>query len=165
MTSTRPQSSATARVSSEERPPFEAVPARVAAEPFQRIRPTVHLRPWIVPEVWTQPRAGGYPVEHPFVRKYWTPILGPGATADLLRLATAARRGRPLPRPVHITLLGRHDLVCQTGIIVRVRTTIPTVPTHLVRLLPQFLRRELRAESPYRTEEMTNVYVDRPSAV
>ncbi len=84
-------------------------------------------------------------MEHPLVRKFWTPILGPGATADLLRLATAARRGRLLPRPVHLTLLAQHGLVVEHGAVVRVRTEIPTVPNHLEHLLPEFLRRELIA--------------------
>lgn len=144
--------SAAARVPSDERPPIEAVPTRAAVEPFQRIRRTSHERIPIVPRVWVADALPGYPVEHPSVRRFWTPILGPGATADLLRLATAARRGRSLPRPLHLATLGRHDMVRQDGAIVRVRIQIPDVPRHLEQLLPAFLRRELRARRRHEPE-------------
>ena len=144
-----PADLATARVLADERPPIEAVRARAVAEPFDRLRPTVFLRPIIAPTVWfdeAATSATGYRVEHPFVRTYWTPILGPGATADLLRLATAARRGRLLPRPVHLPTLGRHGLVHESDATLRVRTVIPDVPRHLEHLLPQSLRRQLHEQ-------------------
>jgi hypothetical protein len=98
-------------------------------------------RPRIIPGVWDVP--GDYPASHPYVRRYWTPGLGPGAVADLLRLATAATRGRSLPRPVHLEELARTGLVREIGLAVVVRTSIPAGPPPLRRRLPPMLQREL----------------------
>jgi hypothetical protein len=133
--------SATLGFFTDDRPPIGAVPPPGVAEPYLRLRRTVFDRPRIVPEVWDAP--GDYPWSHPYVRRYWTPVLGPGAVADLLRLATAATRGRSLPRPVHLEELARTGLVRQIGLAVVVRTSIPAVPTPLRRRLPPMLQREL----------------------
>ena len=128
-------------------PPIGAVPSPGAAEPFQRLRPTVIERPHITPRLWHPADAtGGYAPTDPYVRRYWTPLLGPGAVADLLRLATAARRGRSLPRPLHLSQLARAGLVRFYGRRVDVRAEIPPVPAGRLQSLPPFLRRELAAE-------------------
>jgi hypothetical protein len=136
--------SATLGTFTDERPPIGAVPPPGVAEPYTRLRRTVYHRPWFVPVVWGLP--GDYPAAHPYVRRYWTPILGPGAVADLLRLATAATRGRPLPRPVHLAELARIGFVRESAAAVSVRTMIPSVPTGLRRRLPLMLQRELEDE-------------------
>lgn len=123
-------------------PPIGAVPLPGVAEPFRRLRPTVQDRPFIRPQVWN-PTGGGIPVTHPYVRRYWTALLGPGAIADLLRLATAAVRHRSLPRPVHLSQLARAGLVCCEDGVVKVRTRVPAVPRPLFAGLPPDLRREL----------------------
>ncbi len=138
--------SATLGTFTDERPPIGAVPPPGVAEPYTRLRRTVFDRPRFVPVVWDLP--GDYPASHPYVRRYWTPILGPGAVADLLRLATAATRGRSLPRPVYLAELARASFVCETDTDVSVRTSIPSVPPRLRRRLPLMLQRELESAPP-----------------
>lgn len=137
------QSSAAPGIPTDECPPIGAVPALGAAEPFQRLRPTVFERPAVFPGVWQNHVDDGYPVTHPYVRRYWTPILGPGAVADLLRLATAAARDRPLPRPLHLPTLARVGFVGLSDGRLLVRSHVPAVPMMLSRGLPPRLRREL----------------------
>ncbi|CAN5317531.1 MAG: hypothetical protein ACR2JP_00835 [Acidimicrobiia bacterium] len=133
--------SATLGSLTDDRPPIGAVPPPGVAEPYLRLRRTVFDRPRFVPAVWDV--AGDYPASHPYVRRYWTAILGPGAVADLLRLATAAQRGRSLPRPIHLVELARMGFVRDTGERILVRTSIPALPRPLHRRLPPALRREL----------------------
>jgi len=146
--STSTKLSATPGSFPDDRPPIGTVPHPGVAEPFDRIRPTVHDRPLIHPVVWAVGDGSDFPLDHPYVRRYWVPVLGPGAIADLLRLATAAARGRPLPRPRHLADLGRAGLVRTdsgaTGAeVVMVRTGIPPVHAGWRRRLPPRLRREL----------------------
>ncbi len=123
-------------------PPIGAMPLPGVAEPFERLRITVHDRPLIQPRVWETGHTG-LPVTHPYVRRYWTAILGPGAIADLLRLATAASRRRSLPRPVHLSQLARAGFVRRRGGVVEVKTLVPEVPAAFYPALPPALRREL----------------------
>ncbi len=77
------------------------------------------------------------------MRRFWVPVLGPGAIADLLRLATAAARDRSLPLPRHLSTLARAGMVAMGADgAVAVRTLIPPVPPPLLRRLPHHLRRE-----------------------
>ncbi len=112
------------------------------APPFARLRPTVIDRPVIRPTVWEIETSVGYPPTDPYVRRYWIPVVGPGAIADLLRLATAATRRRPLLRPLHLATLARAGLVTAADGSVAVRLVIPPVPEHLRTRLPARLRRE-----------------------
>ncbi len=115
-------------------------PQSTAAE-----RPTVQQRPWVAPDLWHDPLAElGYPPTDPYVRRFWTAAIGPGAVADLLRLAVAASRGRALPRPLHLDQLARHDLVRQRDGRLFVRATIPPLPASHTRRLPPSLREEHR---------------------
>ncbi len=107
--------------------------------------PAVRQRPWVAPHLWHDPLAElGYPPTHPYVRRYWTAAIGPGAVADLLRLAVAAGRGRALPRPLHLGELARHDLVRVWEGRLLVRATIPPLPADHVGRLPPALREEHR---------------------
>lgn len=107
--------------------------------------PSVRQRPWIAPKLWHDSTADlGYEASDPYVRRFWTAAIGPGAVADLLRLSVAASRGRRLPRPVHLDALARNDLVWRAGGHVFVRGTIPPVPATHVRRLPPALREEHR---------------------
>jgi hypothetical protein len=78
------------------------------------------------------------------VRRFWTALIGPGAVADLLRLATAAQRGRSLLRPVHLPTLTRAGLVVYDGRQVLVRTTVPRLEPGDLRRLHPALREEHR---------------------
>ncbi len=137
------QSSAAPGNPIDDRPPI--VPSPGVAEPFRRLRPTVFDRLAVRPAIWDEHRDRGFAVTHPYVRRYWTPVLGPGAVADLLRLATAAARNRPLPRPIHLTELAKVGFVRMTHGALLVRTHVPAVPPALQRRLPPRLRRELRS--------------------
>jgi hypothetical protein len=110
------------------------------------LRPTALLRPDLTPAPWRG--AGvhhGFPTDHPYVRRFWTAAIGPGAVADLMRLAVAAQRGRSLPRPESIGILVREDLARWADGRLYVRTAIPRLsPIQERRLTPE-LRRQHRA--------------------
>lgn len=77
-----------------------------------------------------------------YVRRFWTAALGPGAVADLLRLAAAAEGGRSLPRPVHLDALVRTGLVGGgAGPVLIVSDRVPLLPRHFLAALPPALRR------------------------
>ena len=86
----------------------------------------------------------GFSTDHPYVRRYWTAAIGPGAVADLMRLAVAAQRGRSLPRPESVGVLVREDLARWVGGQLFVRTTIPPLSAVQERRLTPELKRELR---------------------
>ena len=129
------------------RPPIAMDPAPTsgAAEGLPHPhRRTAQPRNDITPIVWTCRSGADYPLDHPYVRRFWTALIGPGAVADLLRLATAARRGRSLLRPVHLATLTRAGFVTHDGQHVLVRTTIPRLSPDDVRRLHPALRAEHR---------------------
>ncbi len=97
----------------------------------------------MVPSLWQDPLAEiGYPAQHPYVRRYWTAAIGPGAVADLLRLSAAASRGRPLRRPLHLSVLISENLVRAEDGRLLVRSTVPPLPSRHARRLPPALRAE-----------------------
>jgi len=124
------------------RPPVveSAPPPGAAAKP---VRATARQRAIITPLPWetANPELVTYPATHPYVRRYWTATIGPGAVADLLRLATAAQRGRSLRRPTHLHVLVRANLAHTNNGQVFVRTRVPQLTTIQIRLLPPDLRR------------------------
>ncbi len=85
----------------------------------------------------------GMPPDDPYVLRYWPPAIGPGATADLLRLIAAARRERQVRRPIHLSVLVEEGLVSGDGSQLLVREVVPAVPPRLRRRLPAVLKREL----------------------
>lgn len=125
------------------RPPVvESAPhPGAAAKP---VRATARQRAIITPLPWdtTNPDTTTYAPSHPYIRKYWTATIGPGAVADLLRLATAAQRGRSLRRPTHLHVLVRANLAHTRAGQTFVRTRIPQLTPLHVRLLPPDLRRQ-----------------------
>jgi hypothetical protein len=120
----------------------EAAPLSGAASPSP---PTVRLRPFVRPALWPN-EPGGYAQDHPYVRRFWTAVLGPGAVADLLRLITAARRERPLRRPLHLAQLAREGLVLFEADGLYVRSRVPPLSVRHLRRLPARLRAEHRLE-------------------
>jgi hypothetical protein len=84
----------------------------------------------------------GFRHTDPYVLRYWTAVLGPGAVADLLRLAQAGRRGTRLRRPVHLRHLIEAGLVGVVGRAIVVPDRVPVVPPELVAAFPAALRRE-----------------------
>ena len=120
---------------------MESAPPSGAAGalPYLPLRRTAQPRPLVSP----QPLPTiGYPLTHNAARRWWSAILGPGAVADLLRLATAARRGRSLPRPVHLDVLARAGLVIHTADALAVVNTFPPIPPLLTRQMHPLIQRE-----------------------
>jgi hypothetical protein len=120
------------------RPPIEmsAAPYPGAAAPLRR---TALARQIVRPHLWDGTRAGN-DLTDPQARRRWCALIGPGAVADLLRLAAAARRGRSLPRPVNLDTLARYGLVASHGDRLLVRASYPPVPRRLTRRLHPALR-------------------------
>ena len=114
------------------------------------VRPTAKQRAIIKPLPWvsTDPKLITYATEHPYVRLYWTATIGPGAVADMMRLATAAKRGRSLRRPTHLHVLVRSNLVHTRSGHIFVRTRVPQLNSIQVRLLPPDLRRQHPETTP-----------------
>lgn len=96
------------------------------------------------PGVWLDAQAfAGVLPAHPYVRRYWTALIGPGAVADLLRLTVAAVRGNAVRRPLHLDVLAREGLVAANGDELLVRPTVPPLSKSNRRRLPVSLRAEL----------------------
>jgi hypothetical protein len=122
------------------RPP---VATHAAPNPGAATRPSVRRRPEIIPELWDDGLIGVAP-DSPYVRRFWTAVLGPTAVTELLRLVTAARRQTPLPRPFRLSRLAEEGLVGVESGRVRVRATIPPLGPRQVRRLGPVLRAEHR---------------------
>ena len=133
------------------RPPISPDPAptpgAVADSRRRTVVPRPTLRPVAAPSRRTVAPGPGrrlrsVPVTDAYVRRFWTAVIGPGAVADLLRLAAAAERGRSLLRPIHLDVLIRHRLIaCINGRIV-VPGLVPALTADLIRRLPTAVRRE-----------------------
>jgi hypothetical protein len=71
-------------------------------------------------------------------------LPGPGAVADLMRLAVAAQRGRSLPLPTTISLLSREGLVSWSRGQLLTGISIPPLSDRHIRQMSPSLRREHR---------------------
>ncbi len=78
---------------------------------------------------------------HPYVRAYWTAIVGASAVADLLRMIAAARRGASLPHPLFLPVLTREDLVHHAAGAIWVHEQVPALGRKQVARLSPPLRR------------------------
>jgi hypothetical protein len=127
---------------SEASPPVgRANPPADATPPTGRVlmhRPPMRAVPMV--------RSEGFPLDHPYVRRWWTCALGPTAIADLLRLGRAATRGASLPLPLGLPRLLAVGLVHHTGRTVVVPTRVPPVPERLLARMPVHLREQHRLE-------------------
>lgn len=122
------------------RPPFATGSAPLPGAEGA-LRPTVDGRSLVRPLPWPHPGPlGGYQPHHPYVRRFWTAAIGPGAVADLMRLAVAAKTGRLLLRPIHLPLLAKEGLVLEVASDLFVRPRVPTLPPHHIQALPPRLR-------------------------
>jgi hypothetical protein len=127
-------------------PAGESAPSSGVADRYRPQRPTVSQRPDIRPALWPQRSAdAGFTTDDPYVRRFWTAAIGPGAVADLMRLAVAAQRDRSLPLPGSVGLLVREDLARWVDGRLFVRPTIPPLSDAQQRRLTPGLRRELHA--------------------
>lgn len=133
------------------RPPISSDPAptpgAVAVSRRRTVVPRPTLHPVSAPTTPADEAGPGrhrrtVPITDAYVRRFWTAAIGPGAVADLLRLAAAAERGRSLLRPVHLDTLLRHRLVVCVRSTIVVPRTVPPVPRSLLTMLPVSLRRD-----------------------
>lgn len=99
-------------------------------------------RPIVRAELIAQ-RIDGYAPTDEYVRTFWISVVGPGAVADLLRLAAAAHSGRPLKLPSNLAALIREGLAqpCPGGTI-KVHQRVPPLSAKQVRRLTPELRRK-----------------------
>ena len=127
------------------RPPVavDAAPAPGAAEVL-RLRPTAIPRPYVHPRLAPVNGHPGHAPDDPIVRRYWSALVGPGAVADLLRLTAAARQGRRLRRPLHLSSLLREGLVHRDGQGIVVPQHVPRLDEGQQRRLHPSLRAEYR---------------------
>jgi len=114
-----------APASGQNRPPIKRAVGNVGAplRPTARVRPTIH--------VGVTPRDEGFEPSDPYVRKFWVAALGPGAVAELLRLASAAGKGEEVRLPRHLPQLLRVGLVSIVDGRLSVVERIPMVPPEL----------------------------------
>lgn len=85
--------------------------------------------------------SAGYPPTDPYVRRFWIPIVGPGAVADILRLTAAAQSGRPLRFPLYLPTLITEGLVARSEDAgLAVRRTVPRLNPVQTKRLPPSLR-------------------------
>ena len=121
------------------RPPIEMDAAPYPGAAANPIRRTARTRRIVTPQIW-EGTDNGETLIDPGPRRRWCALIGPGAVADLLRLATAAARGRSLLRPVNLDTLARHGMVTSDGDRLLVRTTYPAITPHMNRRLHPTLR-------------------------
>ena len=137
------------------RPPIP-VPGAAGRSP----RPTVRRRHLIAPRLLIV--EDGYPVRHPYVRRFWTAALGPESVAALMRLARAAEKSQSILRPTPIPTLARAGLVAERGRELWVRSTVPPLPASLLRRLPQALQREALSRRPTTNDQRPTLSRRRP---
>ncbi|MEN8235158.1 MAG: hypothetical protein ABFR89_09585 [Actinomycetota bacterium] len=118
-----------------------APPPGAAVPPPGFVRPAAGRRRLVSPLLWEHTN-GGFPAQHPYVRRFWTAAIGSGAVADLMRLAVAAQRGRSLPLPPTLPLLTREGLICWSRGRLFAGTAVPPLPDRHVRRMAPSLQRE-----------------------
>ncbi len=115
---------AEAPVNGQSRPPKPSAGQTGAA-----LRPTARIRPTV--PVTLSGGEGTFDPSDPYVRRFWVAALGPGAVAELLRLARAARRGEEVRLPRHLPLLLKSGLVSIERGRIAVVERFPVVPTEM----------------------------------
>lgn len=113
-------------------PVGRATPSAAATRPPGR-------RPPVRPHLLRLTHAGFEP-DDPYVRRWWTCVLGPTAVADLLRLVRAADAGTTIPRPVGLTRLVAAGLVLRHGSAVVIPLPVPPVGDRDLGRIPHHLR-------------------------
>ncbi len=104
-------------------------------------RRTAQHRAMITPQAESGDK-DGFSMTDPYVRRFWIAAIGPGAVADLLRLAAAAQSGRSLPIPVHLPALLRERLARYDSGMLIVPDRVPPLPPSLVDRLAPPVRRQ-----------------------
>jgi len=118
------------------RPPVATHPAPLP----DTVRRSAVARPTITPKLL--PTGKGLEPTDPYVRRYWTAVLGPTAVAELLRLIVAARRKTPIKLPYRLPQLTAEGLVSIHGGFVWVAPLVPSLGARQLRRLSPTLRAE-----------------------
>lgn len=125
-------------VRSDERPP---VATDIAPSPGAAARISAQRRTNVSPRLWPAPLIGGIRPTHPYVRAYWSAILGPSAVADLMRMIVAAGRSAALPYPLFVHALAREGLVHHLQGHIWVHSNVaPLGAQQVARLTPRLRR-------------------------
>jgi hypothetical protein len=119
-------------------------------------RRTAQRRARISPVIVNTPTEDGFAMTDPYVRRFWVAAIGPGAVADLLRLAAAAHGGRSLPMPTHISTLLANRLAFRIGGTIGVPATVAPLPHRLRPRLAPRLRGQLIAQERARPTTATH---------
>jgi len=125
-------------VRSDDRPP---VATDNAPSPGAAGRIPAQTRWMVAPRLWPHPPVHGVDPTHPYVRAYWTAVVGASAVADLLRLIAAARRQASIPHPLFLPVLTREGLVHHAGGSIWVHAAVPALGISQVARLSPRLRR------------------------
>jgi hypothetical protein len=122
----------------ETRPP---VTSGTAPRPGAAARVSSQSRGSLIPVLWVPAAGPSVPADHPYVRTFWTSAIGAAATADLLRLITAAKRKQPIRHPLYAHVLITEGLAARYGQHILVRPDVPLLgPKQLRRLSPRITR-------------------------
>ena len=125
-------------VRSDERPP---VATDIAPSPGAASRIPAQSRCRVSPRLLPGPLVGGIDPTHPYVRAYWTAIMGPTAVADLLRMIVAAHRQVSIPHPLFLHVLTSEGLSHHLDGGIWVRSAVPPLGRkQIVRLSPRLRR-------------------------
>jgi len=125
-------------VRSDERPP---VATDIAPAPGAASRISAQTRCRISPRLWPSPLLGGVEATHPYVRTYWTAVIGPSAVADLLRIIVAADRRLTIAHPLFLHVLTTEGLVHHSEDRIWVHKQVrPLGSRQLMRLSPALRR-------------------------
>ena len=118
------------------RPPINSAAGHGGApvRPTAKVRPTVPVRLTHVPD--------GFEPSDPYVRRFWVAALGPGAIAELLRLASAGAKGEAVRLPRYLPQLLRSDLVKIEDGVLAIVSRIPFVPPTMRWRFPPHLAAE-----------------------
>ena len=122
-----------------DRPP---VATDIAPSPGAAGRISGQRRYRISPRLWPDHPGTGFDPSHPYVRTYWTAVLGPNAVVELLRIICAAKRQTTIPHPLFLSVLCREGLIHFADRTVYVRSQVPPLGRrHVARLAPGLQRR------------------------
>jgi hypothetical protein len=118
------------------RPPVTTHPAPLPGT----VRRSAIARPLIAPKLL--PTTPGIEPTDPYIRRYWTAVLGPTAVTELLRLIVAARRSSQIRLPLRLPQLAAEGLVAIHDGTVWVAPLVPSLGDRQLRRLSPLLRAE-----------------------
>ena len=124
--------------SDDHRPP---VASDTAPKPGAATRISSQTRTVVTPVLWTPNLGRATPATHPYVRTFWTPVIGATATADLMRLIQAAKKKTKLRHPLYLHVLTAEGLAAHFGSHVLVRPDIPLIGPRQLKRLPLRIQR------------------------